>query len=211
MRIIYLPISTAQRAFNGANRIRQFMVTIGDADVEQSKVMADEIRNRMAARHDFDVDDRRAVYVSNATARFAQILGLIRNIRVFVWVIGIGTILAGVVGVSNIMMIAVRERTKEIGIRKALGATPGSILGLILQEAVLITSVAGYVGLVLGIALLEIMADKLPASDYFRNPEVNLQVAGGATLLLVLAGTAAGLIPARRAARVRPIEALHDE
>ncbi len=125
--------------------------------------------------------------------------------------IGIGTILAGVVGVSNIMMIAVQERTKEIGIRKALGATPRSIIGLILQESILITAVAGYIGMVLGVGLLELASKHMPNSDFFVNPSVDFKIAVYATLLLVLAGTIAGGFPARKAARIRPIEALHDE
>ena len=138
-------------------------------------------------------------------------MAMMRGIRSFVWVVGIGTLVAGVVGVSNIMMIAVRERTKEIGIRKAIGATPRSILSLVLQEAVLITAVSGYIGLVLGVALLEVFVRVVPNSDFFRNPQVDLGVALSATALLILAGMFAGFIPARRAAAVRPIEALREE
>jgi putative ABC transport system permease protein len=211
MEQVYLPISTGQRTYNGANRIAQFMLTTGDATLEKSELMTSTIRTRLANRHRFAEEDRRAVFIFNNNERFQQFVSLINGIRLFVWIVGIGTILAGVVGVSNIMMITVRERTKEIGIRKAVGATPWSIIGLILHESVFITGVAGYIGLVLGVVVLELAAGKLPDSSFFRSPAVDLRVAGYATLLLVVAGTAAGLFPARRAAAIRPIEALRDE
>lgn len=208
---IYLPITTAQRTFNGADRISQIMYTTGDADLAQSKTMAAETRDTLAARHSFDPEDARAVFIRNNVEFFQQFVALSAGIRLFVWVIGIGTILAGVVGVSNIMMIVVKERTREIGVRKALGATPGSVLGLILLESVLITGVAGYCGLVLGVGLLELVGSHLPSTGFFINPSVDLRVAISATVLLVVAGTLAGLVPARRAARISPIEALRDE
>jgi len=208
---IYLPISTSQRAFNGANRVAMIMMTIGNADVDQSKAIADDLKHRIAERHNFDPDDPRAVFISNAVEDFQKFVNLMKGIRMFVWVIGVGTLLAGVVGVSNIMMIAVKERTKEIGVRKALGATPWSIMGLVLQEAVLVTAVAGYFGLVAGVGILQWMSTGLKASDFFRNPSVDLGVALSATLLLVVAGAIAGMFPARRAAAIRPVEALRDE
>ena len=208
---IYLPITTAQRTFSGANRISMVMLTVGDAGVEESTAIADDIKARMSERHDFDPADERAIWLNNGVVNFQRFVNLMAGIRGFVWVIGIGTLLAGVVGVSNIMMIAVKERTREIGVRKAIGATPWSVLGLVLQEAVLITAVAGYVGLVCGVLVLEAMSRAITGSDFFRNPEVHFGVAVSATLLLIFAGTVAGFFPARRAAAVRPVEALREE
>lgn len=208
---IYLPISTAQKAFGGANRISMFILTTGEADLETTDEMATQIKEMLAQKHRFSIEDRRAVFVRNINEFFQRFVNLMAGIRIFVWIVGIGTILAGVVGISNIMMIVVKERTKEIGVRKALGATPRSILGLILQESIFITAVAGYIGLVLGVALLEIGAKALPNSEFFVNPGIDLRLALAATGLLVLAGAAAGFVPAYRAARVQPVEALKDE
>jgi|CXWL01.1.fsa_nt_gi putative ABC transport system permease protein len=209
--MIHLPISTAQRTFNSQNRIRQVLFTVGDADLAASQRMAADVKHRLAVTHHFDPADPRALFINNNVENFQRFAGLMAGIRAFVWVVGIGTLLAGVVGVSNIMLIAVKERTREIGIRKALGATPGSIVGLILQESVLITTVAGYLGLVLGVGVLEGLSRALPDAEFFRNPQVDLPVAVTATVLLVVAGAIAGFFPARQAAAIRPIEALRDE
>jgi putative ABC transport system permease protein len=210
--MIYLPISTAQRTFNGRNRVNQILFTTGEASLERSKVMVDEVRQILAANHDFDVEDKGAVFVMNAVENFQRFVQLMSGIRLFVWVVGIGTLLAGVVGVSNILLVAVKERTREIGIRKALGATPSSIVGLVLAEAILITSVAGYLGLTAGVGVLELVSKYLPPeSSFFRDPQVDLEVALWATVLLVVAGTVAGFFPARRAASVQPVVALRDE
>ena len=130
MQKVYLPISTAQRAFGGGNNVAQIMFTTGDADLERTKAMAEQVRSDLAQRHTFSPEDRRAVFIYNNNENFARFLSLMDGIRMFIWVIGIGTILAGVVGVSNIMLITVRERTKEIGVRKAMGATPWSVVGI---------------------------------------------------------------------------------
>lgn len=211
MRIIYLPITTAQRVFNGSNNINQLMFTVGNASVEESKKIAEQVRSEMAQYHHFEPKDQRAVRVNNNLEEYMKVQNLFTGIRVFIWIVGIGTIIAGIVGVSNIMMIVVKERTKEIGIRKAMGATPLSIVGLIMLESVVITSLAGYIGLVLGVGLLELIKANIPPSDFFMNPEANIYVALTAMGLLIFAGTLAGFIPARKAAAIKPIEALRDE
>jgi putative ABC transport system permease protein len=208
---IYLPISTAQRIFNGDNIINQVSFTTGTAPPEEADAMVKNTRTILAKRHTFSYDDERAINIWNKSEEVRKFNALFAGIRLFIWIIGIGTIIAGVVGVSNIMMIVVKERTKEIGIRKALGATPFSIISLVLQESILITGFAGYVGLVLGVGLLELISKNMPETEFFRNPEADFSLALGATILLVIAGAIAGFVPAMKAAKVRPVEALRDE
>jgi putative ABC transport system permease protein len=211
-RRIYLPISTAQMVFNGDNHINNLAFTTGDMTVAESQKAEEILRASFAKKHKFNVDDKRAMGSWNNLVNYSRMLSLFAGIRLFVWIIGIGTIIAGIVGVSNIMIIVVKERTKEIGVRKAIGATPGSIIGLILLESILITGVAGYVGLVLGVGLLELLSPQFATPDsFFQHPSVDFRVAVGATILLIISGSLAGLIPARKAARIKPIEALRDE
>ncbi|MBF0289767.1 MAG: ABC transporter permease [SAR324 cluster bacterium] len=210
-RLIYLPISTGQRVFNGKNKVHVISFTTGNSSPEEGAAMEKKARSILAQRHHFDVKDERAVHIGNRWEEYLKFMRLFGGIRIFIWVIGIGTIVAGIVGVSNIMLIAVKERTREIGIRKALGASPWSIIDLILTESIFITVVSGYAGLILGVGVLEIVSKYVPPSTYFRNPEIDVTVAVGALLLLVFAGCVAGFIPARKAAQVKPIVALHDE
>ena len=211
-RRVYLPVSTAQMIFNGSNKIYSVAFTTGDMTEAESKKTEDMLRASFASRHKFNVDDKRAIWIRNNLEGYTRFMGLFSGIRLFVWIIGIFTIIAGIVAVSNIMIIVVKERTKEIGIRKAIGATPASIIGLIIMESILITGIAGYLGLVAGIGLLELLSPVFNSPDsYFLNPSVDFGVAVKATIVLVMAGTLAGLIPARRAASIRPIEALRDE
>ncbi|MDZ4666277.1 MAG: ABC transporter permease [bacterium] len=207
-RRAYLPVSTTQRAFTGNTQIDQVVMSINEKDVNESEEIVNELRALLSARHHFDPNDQKAIFVWNNLTEYKKIMSLLNGITIFVWIIGIGTLIAGIVGVSNIMMIVVKERTVEIGIRKALGASPWSIIALILQEAVFITSLFGYIGLMLGIFLLEAFNKYLPASDFFKNPEVDLSIALYAMLLLVISGLFAGFFPARKAASVQPIDAL---
>lgn len=211
LKRIYVPITTAQRVFAGNNVISQISFTTGDAREDESEAMVDAARMLLSSKHVVDPADERAIEIWNKAEDVRRFRALFNGIRLFIWIIGIGTIIAGIVGVSNIMMIVVKERTKEIGIRKAIGATPGSVVGLILQEAVVITTFAGYIGLVMGVGLMEVVAGNMPKSEFFLNPGVNISIAVGATVLLIIAGTLAGFFPALKAARIKPIEALRDE
>ena len=208
---IYIPISTAQTVYGGGERVHQIMFTVGDASSEESVRIADETRRLLASRLSFSLDDTRAIRVRNNVESSQRLISLFASIRVFIWLVGIGTILAGIIGVSNIMLISVRERTREIGVRKALGATPRTIVSQIVLEALVITSVSGYAGLVAGLGTLSLVRSHVPPNDFFLNPDANLQVVVGATLVLIISGVVAGYFPARLAARINPVEALRAE
>ncbi len=208
---VFVPFTTAQRSFGLPNRVNNLAFTITGLSVEETEKLEEELRKQYAARHSFDPEDKRALFINNNLKNFQQISMMFTGIAAFVWLIGIGTIIAGIVGVSNIMLIVVKERTKEIGIRKAIGATPWSVINHVMMEAILITTVAGYFGLVLGVGLLELFSALVPSSEFFRSPEANIQIALSATFLLVICGAIAGFVPARRAARIKPVVALRDE
>ena len=219
-RNAYMPLSTAQIVFNGSNRLHNLALTINAQTLEESKTIEEQIRNALAKQHKFDPKDEGAIGLYNKLENYIQTMKIFQAIKIFIWIIGIGTLIAGIVGVSNIMLIVVKERTKEIGIRKAIGASPSSVIGLILLESILITTIAGYIGLVLGTGLMEMINYFMvqsagPATEQggsiFLNPTVDFNIAVAATLLLIVAGAIAGYIPAKRAASIKPIVALRDE
>lgn len=208
---LYIPISVAQKTFRPGTQVGTMTFTLGNASVEDSEALIEEIRNKLAEKHSVSIDDQSALGTWNALKEYKQMKSIFTGINVFVGIIGVLTLIAGIVGVSNIMLIVVKERTKEFGIRKAIGATPGSIIGLIILEALMITSIAGYLGLLAGISLLELIAANMPASEFFRNPGVDFSIAIKAVLLIMAAGMLAGFVPARRASKIKPIVALRDE
>ncbi|MCB0787573.1 MAG: ABC transporter permease, partial [Flavobacteriales bacterium] len=208
---VFIPLSAAQRVFNAQNLVDRIVFSFSENTLVGSKMAEERAVNILSRRHSFDPSDERALWLNNNVENASTFNKVFAGISGFLWIIGIGTIIAGIVGVSNIMLIVVKERTREIGVRKALGATPANVIGQVLLEAIFVTSVAGYMGLVCGVGLLEWIGGKIPGSEMFRDPEVDLSIAVYATLVLVAAGTFAGLIPARRAAAIRPIEALRDE
>jgi putative ABC transport system permease protein len=211
----YIPISTSQKVFNGGDDIQYMTFTMKMGDnyeeaVKQSELMSAGIEQKLKEMHTVAPDDVSAIRVYNTLEQSRQIYSLIDTIKAVFWFVGIGTIIAGIVGVGNIMLIIVKERTKEIGIRKALGALPMSIVGMILQEAVFVTMLAGLFGLIAGLGLLELVGPQIE-SDFIKYPQVNFNIAITTVFLLVFAGALAGFIPAYRAAKIKPIDALRDE
>ncbi|CDF77962.1 ABC transporter, permease protein [Formosa agariphila KMM 3901] len=212
---VFLPLASAQRAFNGADTIRNMMFTIKMSDdfnvaAKESEALTEAIILDLQQKHIVSPDDTSAIRAYNTMEEAKKIYSLIATISAVFWFVGIGTIIAGVVGVGNIMLIIVKERTKEIGIRKALGAQPMSIVGMILQESVFVTMFSGLFGLILGLGLLEGVGP-LIESDFIKYPQVDFNTALTTVFILVFAGALAGFIPAYRAAQIKPIIALRDE
>ncbi|MEC7772653.1 MAG: ABC transporter permease [Bacteroidota bacterium] len=212
---IYIPITTAQRTFNGGNRVNNLSFTLPPAEdfdkaVAQAVDFKNGLREYLQQTHTIAPDDTGAIEVWSAMEEAKRYYGLTNNIKLFFWFVGVCTIIAGVVGVSNIMMIVVKERTREIGIRKALGAKPWSIIAMILHEAIFVTAISGFGGLIFSMALLELVGPNIEV-DYIMNPSVNFNVAFSTVIVLIVAGTLAGFVPAYRAAKVKVIESLRDE
>lgn len=213
----YIPFTTAQMLYNKGYGFRRIDFTVlGLPTKEANEKFVERLRQRMGTLHNFDPADRSALYVRNTAEDMLEAQSIFFIITAFIIVIGIASLLAGIVGVGNIMLITVKERTKEIGIRKAIGATPFSVLKLIIFESILITTVAGYIGIVIGVGITEgistIMANApSDGPSIFKDPTVDLSTVIWATVVLIVAGTIAGLIPALKATKVSPIEAMRAE
>ncbi len=210
---IYIPNDTLRYAFNQVGWIGSFVVQPKPG--LHARVVEEEVKQYLAELKKVNPQDVGVFGSFNLQNEFDKIEGLFTGIKVFSWVVAIGTIMAGAIGVGNIMLIVVKERTREIGLRKALGATPNSIVGMIVQESIFITAVAGYSGLVIGVLLLEGIAKLLDAAGgqagFFGKPEVDFATAISALVVLVISGLLASLMPAAKAAGVNPIIALQDE
>lgn len=212
---VFIPISTAQKAYSAGDSIRSMAFTMRssanfDSAIAESKEFTQKLETFLKARHTVAPDDQGAIYINNSLEQAKNIYIITGGVQAFFWFVGICTIIAGVVGVGNIMLIIVKERTKEIGIRKALGASPFSIITMILQEAVFITVIAGFSGLIFGLVVWEVVAPYVEA-DFFTRPEVDFNVAITTLIILIVAGAFAGFVPAYRAAKIRPIVALRGE
>ena len=215
----FAPFTTLRTIYNKGDKADQIVFSFKGLETEaQNEAFENVYRHKINALHDAAPDDEESVWIWN---RFTQSMKMNTGmgiIRTALWIVGIFTLLSGIVGVSNIMLITVKERTREFGIRKAIGATPWSILKLIITESVIITLIFGYIGMMLGIGANLYMDATLGNTTMdagafqqkmFVDPTVGFGVCIQATLLIVIAGTIAGVIPARKAAKIRPIEALN--
>lgn len=212
---VFIPITTAQKAYSAGDNIRSMAFTLKqgenlDKAVAESQEFSNKLSTFLKARHNIAPTDEGALVINNSLEQAKNIYIVTGGVKAFFWFVGICTIIAGVVGVGNIMLIIVKERTKEIGIRKALGASPFSIITMILQEAVFITVIAGFSGLIAGLVVWEVIAPHVEA-DFFTRPEVDFNVAITTLIILIVAGAFAGFVPAYKAAKIRPIVALRGD
>jgi len=210
-RHIYTPFTTAQGMYRDNDELDYFGLTYNPKlNVDQAIAFSNLLTKLLKEKHSVDPRDQGALRVRNYAEGARGVQSFMMVLNIIILFIGIGTLIAGVIGISNIMVYIVKERTKELGIRKALGATPNSIISMIMQESIFVTAIAGYVGLMTGVLVLKAI-DKSLEKYFIINPSVETYVVVAATIVLVTAGTIAGYIPAKRAARIKPIDALNDE
>ncbi len=211
-RYIYTPFTTFQGMYKPNDELDYFGLTFNPKlKVDQAIAFGNLLTKTMKEKHSIDPRDQSAIRVRNYAEGTRDVQAFMMVLDVIIIFIGIGTLVAGIIGISNIMVYIVKERTKELGIRKAIGATPGSIVGMIMLESIFVTAIAGYVGLLIGVFTLRAIGDSLEEDYFIINPSVETYVVVGATIILVIAGTIAGYIPAKRAARIKPIVALNDD
>lgn len=217
---VYIPFSTAQSLYSKNYGFERLDFTIkGLNTIEANEAFIKRFRQKMGALHNFDPEDKSALSIWNTAEDSVQAESIFGAITIFIWVVGLASLMAGIVGVGNIMLITVKERTREFGIRKAIGASPISVLRLVLLESIIITTAFGYIGMILGVGLLELINSGMEMSangggnepTVFSNPTVDLNIALSATLVLIVAGVIAGYIPAKRAVSISPIEAMRAE
>ena len=208
-RLAYLPVTTAQMMYGNNDYISQINLGYNpNLSTDAAIAFGKKVERDMRKKLNIHPDDQSALSVRNM-AEANKFVGIIMlALYIIIAFIGSGTLIAGIIGISNIMIFVIKERTKEFGIRKALGATPGSIVGMVVQESVLITTIAGYAGLSLGTYLLSFIGDSLEENYFIKDPSVSSGVVIGATIILILSGLIAGYVPAKRAAKIKPIEAL---
>lgn len=218
----YIPFTTSLMIYNPGKKFYSMAMTVQGLETEQeNEGFNDKLKTTLSKTMFFNPKDPQALWIFNSQRNYIETMKIFNGITLFVSIIGIFTLIAGIVGVSNIMLVTVKERTREIGIRKALGAQPAQILFSVIVESILLTSVFGYVGMMMGIGLTElismIMAQSAAANpsetgmQVFMNPTVDLTYVFISTVILIIAGVIAGYMPARKAVRIKPIEAMREE
>lgn len=207
---VVLPFTTMQQAFNQGNIIHFLAATAKEGI--SVKIVQDKIVDVLKQQHQIAPEDDEAVFSMNIEEQFKMFNYLGIGIAALIWIVGLGTLFAGAIGVSNIMLVTVRERTKEIGIRRALGATPNNIIGQILSESIVLTVLAGLTGIVAGVGILRATGIILSQGDqFFKDPQISFSMAIGSLIILIVIGTFAGYIPAQRAMMIKPVEAIGEE
>lgn len=211
-RNVYIPFTTARMLSSNNNKFNNLYVDLKNVTTEDDGTAAEKgVRETLAKTHNFDPDDDNAVYIANDFNNSLTGKKAASILDTCVWVLGILTLLTGIVGISNIMFVTVKERTHEIGIRRAIGAKPVKILTQVIAESVSITVLFGYIGIVLGTVVTQLLAAGIGDTSMLRNPTVSLSIAFEVTLVLIFSGALAGLFPALKALKVKPVEALRDE
>ncbi len=206
----FVPYTTAKMINGDSDDVDNLTVTIQNVSTEEDgEKVEDNIRRTLANTHNFDAEDKSAVWVWNDFTQYFKVQSGFNIMNIVIWLIGIFTMLSGIVGVSNIMFVSVKERTHEIGIRRAIGAKPRNILTQILTESVAITALFGYIGIFFGIIATEGIS-MIPMTG-IKNPTVDITIAIEVTIVLIISGCLAGLFPALKALKVKPVEALRDE
>lgn len=208
----YAPFSTVENLAGNTGYVGNIRLEVqGLENIADGEALENEVRATLGRVHQFDPEDQSAVWIWNQFVQFLTMGGALNILNIAIWVIGLFTMLSGIIGVSNIMFVSVRERTHEIGIRRAIGAKPHNILIQIIFESVAITALFGYIGILLGIGATEIIDSMFGNSDFLKNPTVDIRLAIYVNIVLIIAGALAGLFPALRALKIKPVEALRDE
>lgn len=208
-RLAYIPVSTAQKLYGNNDHISQINLGYNPRmNLDQAIAFGNKLERDLKKELDIHPEDQNALFVRNMAEANKGVGVFMFALFFIVLFVGSGTLIAGIIGISNIMIFVIKERTKEFGIRKALGAKPSSIVGMVVQESVLITTIAGYLGLTLGTYVLGAIGNSLEEDYFIKDPSVSTGLVIGATIALILAGLIAALIPAKKAARIRPVEAL---
>ena len=210
---VVLPFTTMQQLFSKGDKIDFFMLAASDnasiAEIEE------EVKTLLKQRHDIAPDDKTAVNSFNLEEVFKMFKGLFLGIHILIWIVGLGTLMSGIIGVSNIMLVTVKERTREIGVRRAIGAKPKNIIGQVLSESLLLTTLAGLVGLCFGVGIMVLVAtitSNMPSDNMmFQDPNMSFKAAVAATIIVILSGLLAGVLPAWRAIQIKAIDAIREE